>query len=301
MAEFERIARYLQPLAGEGAMELRDDAARAYGRVLTKDVLVEGTHFLPGDPIDLLARKALRVNASDLIAKGAEPEAYMLGLVWPEARGEAEFASFCDGLRVEQELTGLELLGGDTTRGPCLMISVTMFGVRTGPEILRSGGEVGDMLMVTGTIGDGLLALEAAKEGQADAAAAYYLPPVPYGAEFAVSAHANAALDVSDGLIADTRHLAEESKIGIRLFAGRIPLSAAGKKAASEGRLPDLLTGGDDYQSLMLCRVEEKISDDRFTVIGEAMDGLPPGHVEVLMPDGELWVPEKGGWDHFTS
>lgn len=302
VGEFDRIARYLAPLAGEGAEGLKDDAAYSYGRVLTKDVLVEGVHFLSADPVDLIARKALRVNQSDLIAKGVRPEAYMLGIVWPKARSESAFADFCAGLELEQRETGLKLLGGDTTAGDRLMVSVTMFGAPVGERrILRSGGQAGDLLYVTGTIGEGLLGLEAAKSAPSaeDAAAMpYRVPQVPFGAESLIAEHAHASLDVSDGLVADAGHLARESGLQVVIDASRVPLSDAGRRAKASGRLAELLTAGDDYQSLILAPAEAASAlRDRFTAIGRAM----PGEGVIVMDEnGRPMELPRSGWDHFS-
>ncbi|GGY39456.1 thiamine-phosphate kinase [Parvularcula lutaonensis] len=301
MGEFERIARFLAPLAGEGAEGLKDDAAYSYDRVLTKDVLVEGVHFLSSDPVDLVARKALRVNQSDVIAKGATPEAYLLGLVWPKSRTESAFADFCAGLELEQRETGLKLLGGDTTAGDRLLVSVTMFGMPVSDRrILRSGGQAGDLVYVSGTIGDGLLGLEAAKlSPPADDAAAmpYRVPRVPFGVERLIADHATASLDVSDGLVADAGHLAEESGVQIIIDASQVPLSDAGRKARAQGRLAELLTAGDDYQSLILAPADAaKALRGSFTAIGRAVEGEG---VIVLGANGEPMELKRSGWDHF--
>lgn len=302
MGEFDLIARYLRPLAGEGAMDLRDDAARAYGRVLSKDVLVEGTHFLPTDPLDLLAQKALRVNMSDLIAKGATPEAYMLGIVWPKRLDEAAFSQFAEGLDRDQKAHGLQLLGGDTTRGEALVISVTMFGAPCGDRpILRSGGRPGDCLCVSGTIGDGFLGLQAALAGDEQGAGAFHLPKPPFGAERSVAAYAQASLDVSDGLIADARHLAKESGLALRIRAEAVPLSDTGRRYAGNKQLTDLLTGGDDYQTLCLVGADDVRKMSGFTVIGEVIANGVAGTVETVLPDGRVWQTEAGGWDHFAQ
>ena len=307
MGEFDRIKTYLAPLAGEGSLNLQDDAAISFGRVLTKDVLVEGVHFLPTDPLNLVARKALRVNQSDLIAKGCRPQSYLLGLVWPKDRPETEFAHFCEGLRAEQELTGLSLLGGDTTSGPALMISVTMFGEPVGnAPVLRSGGVPGDLLLVSGTIGDGWLGLEAARSnppGNDRNAMPYRMPAIPFGAETVV-ANANAALDVSDGLIADATHLAVASGVEIRIDAARVPLSDLGRSAANGGDYMQLLTGGDDYQVLALISPEQLAQFSApFTVIGEAMTyGGDGPRVVVADTDGKpIPLSSPHGWDHFAD
>ncbi|MEM6748485.1 MAG: thiamine-phosphate kinase [Pseudomonadota bacterium] len=310
MGEFDLIARHLAPLAGPGARGLIDDAAERAGDVITKDVLVEGVHFLPSDPIDLIARKALRVNMSDVIAKGAQPTAYLLGLVWPANRDASAFEQFAAGLKAEQELIGITLLGGDTTAGPALMISITMLG-RPGDRgmIGRDGAKPGDAVMVTGTIGDGVLGLKAAKANPGaddQGAMPYRLPTVPLGLHSVIARYAKGSLDVSDGLIADAGHLAKASGVGVRIDADAVPLSAAGQKAKESGHFVPLLTGGDDYQALFtidpsdIDHVQaEAPAGLKVTQIGRVTDDRTPGTVRLVGSDGKEILIKQGGWDHF--
>lgn len=311
MGEFDLIARYLRPLAGSGAMGLTDDAARSFGRILTKDMLVEGVHFLRSDPLDLVARKALRVNMSDLIAKAARPTAYMLGLVWPKRLNELAFKTFAEGLEFEHNAHGLQLLGGDTTSGDQLVVSVTMFGEPMRPDpLLRSGGEDGDLLVVTGRIGDGVLGLEAARLAPAadDSAAWPYRVPQPPFAEAAfIAKHAKASLDVSDGLLADAEHLAKASKVDLVIQGHCIPLAAP--LGADEKSVLRQVTGGDDYQTLFLMSSEGEAQLDaaqagglQLTVIGraQALSGAKAA-VELRTADGRVLVAPSAGWDHFAA
>src|SRR6195952_2027308 len=165
------IARYFRPIATDpGAFDLGDDAAilKAHGDdiVVTTDAIVEGVHFLASDPPDTIARKALRVNRSDLAAKGATPAGFVLTLALPAVE-EAWLASFAQGLGSDAGLFGCPLLGGDTvsTGGP-RMISITAFGrVPAGKMVHRSGAQPGDRVVVTGTIGDAALGLDILKGG----------------------------------------------------------------------------------------------------------------------------------------
>ncbi|MEO1657511.1 MAG: thiamine-phosphate kinase [Pseudomonadota bacterium] len=310
MGEFDLIARHLAPLAGPGARGLTDDVASHAGQVVTKDILVEGVHFLATDPIDLVARKALRVNLSDVIAKGAQPTAYMLGMVWPKGTPEATFAAFAGGLKDEQGLSGITLLGGDTTASPTMMISVTMFGV-PGPRgiIGRDGAEPGDALMVTGTIGDGWLGLEAAKKAPpaSDAASLpYRLPAIPLGAHEVIAQYAKGSLDVSDGLIADAGHLATTSGVTIDINASAVPLSPLGTQMRAEGRLVDLVAGGDDYQALFTidpADIDHVLAQTppgvRVTRIGTVTGREQAGCVRLLGADGKEIPIKQAGWDHF--
>src|SRR5579872_5957791 len=211
------IARYFKPLATDsGAFGLTDDAAilKALGGdiVVTTDALVEGVHFLPDDPPDTIAQKALRVNLSDLAAKGADPAGFVLALALPKV-DEAWLAVFARGLGADATSFGCPLLGGDTvsTPGP-LMISITAFGrVPPGKMVHRSGAKPGDQVLVTGTIGDAALGLDILKQGRVAAALAadaesrnmligrYRVPQPRNALASAIRAHAHAAMDVSDG------------------------------------------------------------------------------------------------------
>ncbi|HWT30867.1 MAG TPA: thiamine-phosphate kinase, partial [Propylenella sp.] len=168
--EIAIIERYFRPLSGEGAFRLLDDAARisvpaGCDLVVTKDMIAVGVHFLPDDPPDTIARKALRVNLSDLAGKGAKPLAYMLGAGFGAELGEEWLAEFARGLSEDQRSFGIHLLGGDTisvAAGP--VISITAFGaVASGRMVHRFGGRPGDGLYVSGTIGAAAVGLEILK------------------------------------------------------------------------------------------------------------------------------------------
>src|SRR6204780_2456072 len=215
------IARYFRPIATDpGAFGLGDDAAilKASGDdlVITTDAIVEGVHFLPDDPPDTIARKALRVNLSDLAAKGATPAGFVLTLALRGAE-EAWLAPFARGLGEEMALFGCPLLGGDTvsTPGP-LMISITAFGrIAPGKMVHRRGARPGDRVVVTGTIGDAALGLDILKGGAVAAALAgdvaakqmltgrYRVPQPRNALALTLRDHAHAAMDVSDGLAGD--------------------------------------------------------------------------------------------------
>lgn len=266
--EFETIARLLRPLAGDPAARgLADDCAVlpvGGGRdlVLTHDTLVEGVHFLPGDPLDLVARKLLRVNLSDLAAKGAEPFGYLLSTAWSPRCDWTAREAFARGLAEDQAAFGLTLLGGDTvgTPGP-LTVGATMLGwCPTGAAPSRAGARPGDLLLVSGTIGDGALGLRAARgdlEGpHAAALAGRYRLPEPRLVLREAVRRARSAADVSDGLVADAGRLAEAAGVGLELDLERLPLSpgAAGwlaGQADAEAAWLTLATGGDDYELVL--------------------------------------------------
>lgn len=267
--EFETIARLLRPLTrgAPEALELLDDAAVLSSRpgfdlVITKDAIVEGVHFLPGDPLDLVARKLLRVNLSDLAAKAAEPFGYLLAVAWPHGSDWPQRELFARGLAEDGQTFGLSLLGGDTvsTPGP-LWASVTMLGwVPEGRMVKRSGAQPGDLVVVSGTIGDGMLGLAAAGGEIDDPALAerYRLPQPRLEMREVLRAHANGAADVSDGLLADAGHIAKASGCAVRIELEKVPLSPSARRWLEarpdpEAALLSLAAGGDDYE--IVCAV----------------------------------------------
>ena len=269
MDEDALIATVFAPLAtAAGADRLGDDAAAFEGGagdiVVTCDALAAGVHFFADDPPAAIAAKSLRVNLSDLAAKGAEPFGYLLALALPSSCGEAWARAFAGGLAADQARYGVSLLGGDTLRaspGGGATITVTAFGrTGAGATVRRRAARPGDVVVVTGTIGDAALGLQAriaepwAIEPQ-DAAAldrAYLWPDPPVAAWRAVRAHAAAAMDVSDGLIGDLAKLCRAAGVGARLDLGAVPLSAAARAAitADPAAFDRAVTGGDDYQIL---------------------------------------------------
>lgn len=266
--EFETIRRLFAPLAHpEWGRGLMDDVAVVPSRaghdlVLTKDAIIEGVHFLPDDPLDGVARKLMRVNLSDLAAKGAEPFGYLLACHWSERCGWPERMLFCEGLRVDQKAFGVALLGGDTvvTPGPA-SFTMTMLGWSPrGRTVGRAGARPGDLVFVTGAIGDGWLGLEAAQgklsldPERIAALTDHYRTPTPR-IEFAgpVRDMATASIDISDGLIADLGHLAEAGRVRLEIDLESLPLSAAGQawfdgRVDEQAALESLATGGDDYE-----------------------------------------------------
>jgi thiamine-monophosphate kinase len=269
------IARYFRPLATDpGALDLTDDAAilKALGEdiVVTTDAIVEGVHFLPNDPPDTIAQKALRVNLSDLAAKGATPAGFVLTLALRMA-DEAWLTPFARGLEADAGLFGCPLLGGDTvsTPGP-LMVSITAFGrVAPGKMVHRSGAKPGDRIVVTGTIGDAGLGLDILRGGRVAAALAgdaaaremlvarYRVPQPRCALVQAVRDHAHAAMDVSDGLAGDLAKLCAASGVSAVIDAPSVPLSPAAAAALAAGAVgvETLVSGGDDYE--ILCAIPE--------------------------------------------
>jgi thiamine-monophosphate kinase len=271
--EDDLIARYFKPLATDpGALGLVDDAAvlsaGAQDIVVTTDAIVEGVHYLAADPADTIARKALRVNLSDLAAKGAAPAGFVLTLAL-RSKADDWLRPFAEALGEDARAFACPLLGGDTvsTPGP-QMISITAFGrVPRGRMVGRTGAKPGDVVMVTGTIGDAALGLDVLTGGAAavalasDPAAmqtliARYRVPQPRNAlALAVRQHATAAMDVSDGLAGDLSKLCAASGVSASVEVAKVPLSAeaAGLLARSVVGIEALLAGGDDYE--VLCTV----------------------------------------------
>ncbi|MEQ8585859.1 MAG: thiamine-phosphate kinase [Thalassobaculaceae bacterium] len=323
IGEFDRIARFFAPLSqgAPGAFGLTDDAAvlppagndREW--VVTVDALVAGIHFLPDDPPDLVARKALRVNLSDLAAMGAAPYGYTLALALPTDMPDPSgwLDAFSRGLGQDQAEFGVSLLGGDSvsTSGPATL-SITAFGqVARGRALRRSGASVGDDLWVSGTVGDGALGLDVARGRLsgvlADLADRYRLPRPRVTLGPRLVGLASSALDVSDGLLQDAGHIAARSGCRLTIRAPDVPLSDSAAAAISEdpGLFAQALEGGDDYELLFTApadaaeAVEAAGRDAGVSVtrIGRVVSGAG---VEVLdrtgaPMDGLL----TGGWRHF--
>ena len=271
--EFSIIDQLFKPLAGlcREARGLMDDVAviaadGEHDLVVSTDALVAGVHFFEHDPLDLVARKLMRVNLSDVIAKGATPYGYQLVTAWPRGTTFAEKQDFVRGLKIEQDRFGIDLFGGDTvsTFGP-LHVSMTMFGrVAPGRALSRLGARPGDKILVSGYIGQaylGLKALQGQLNGISHADAnevigAYHLPEIRPDLASAVRDHARASMDVSDGLLADADHMARANQLMIRIDLNKVPTSLAARTAIAAGLSPvELVTGGDDYQ--ILCAADE--------------------------------------------
>ena len=275
-SEDDLIASYFAPLAGAGGLGLRDDAARlalpnGHEMVLTKDVLIAGVHFFGDDPPAEIARKALRVNLSDLAAKGAEPLGFLLGLALPPDWTTDWLEAFAQGLGQDGAAFECPLLGGDTVKTPGpLSISVTAIGaVPAGKMVPRPGVEAGDRLYVSGTIGDAALGLRLRLDAQSgrswiagvsEITAAFlrqrYLLPEPrIGLRQALRTYARAAMDISDGLAGDLAKMLRLTGMTAEIAVENIPLSPAAKEVlAREPKLIETaLTGGDDYE--ILCAV----------------------------------------------
>ena len=271
-AEDRLIGRFFRPIASHpGAFGLVDDAAaiaapKGADLVLTTDAIVGGVHFFPDDPADLIAEKALRVNLSDLAAKGAEPAGFLLSLALPRTIGDDWLRRFARGLRSDAAAYACPLLGGDTVRTPGpVTISITAFGtLPRGTMISRGGALTGDRVVVTGTIGDAALGLRLRHDPQAarrwtlspaderHLARRYLLPQPRNVLADALRHNARGGMDVSDGLAGDLAKLCAASGVAAEIAVMRVPLSRAARRAlaAEPALIETVLTGGDDYEVL---------------------------------------------------
>jgi thiamine-monophosphate kinase len=270
--------------------------------------MVGGVHFLPGDPPDLVGRKLLRVNLSDLAAKGATPLGYLMTVSTPKTTPDTWFAGFAAGLAADQAQYGATLLGGDTTSTPGpISLSLTAIGhVAPGQAVHRFGAQPGDLIYVTGTIGDGALGLAVALGKLVDPTGhlldRYRLPQPRVG--LAIAGIATAGMDISDGLVQDLGHICRASSLAAEIDATAVPLSAAAR-AAGPDALETILTGGDDYELLLAIPPAREAALHReaaragiaVTRIGGFHIGAP--HVMVRGPSGKPLALTKGGWSHF--
>lgn len=317
--EFELIARYFAPIAGPGGLGLLDDAGllrpgRGYEVVVTADALVAGVHFFADDPPEAIGWKALAVNLSDLAAKGAKPEGFVLTLALPRGWTEAWLAGFVAGLARIAEAAACPLIGGDTvsTAGP-LTLSITAFGtVPAGRMVRRSGAKPGDVVLVSGTIGDGALGLKVHgpdkpgwvaaldSEDRAFLIDRYLHPQSRHALATALQRHASAAMDVSDGLVGDLAKLLKASGVGAEITLDAVPLSSAVRAAVmADPALAELAwTGGDDYE--ILCTASEGEYPALIAAAKEAMLPLTPIG-RITAEAGVVEYREKGGLRSFAQ
>lgn len=316
MDEFTFIAEFLRPLAAgmPGALELADDAALIPGDsdrefVITKDALVEDVHFLPDDPPDLVAKKLLRVNLSDLAAMGAEPYGYLLALALPVRCDEHWAGAFVRGLAEDQEQFGLGLLGGDTVSTPDRpVLSLTAIGtVPAGQALLRRGARVGDDIWVSGTLGDAAIGLRILRglavpdDEAAPFIERYRLPWPRLALGRALRTVAHAAIDISDGLVADLGHICRVSAVGAEIEAEWLPVRPSAR--GIPGWRDCALAGGDDYELLFTAapsdRRQIEALADAVAVplrrIGRIVEGTG---VRVLDAEGRELQLARTGWRH---
>ena len=323
-SERELIKRYFAPLcAPDKAFGLSDDTAfldipENKSLVITKDMLVADIHFFATDAPDKIASKALRVNLSDLAAKGADPFGYLLGLGLPKDWEEQWLASFCEGLRGDQALYSFPLLGGDTVKSPeRLTLSITALGlVPRGTQLLRQNAEPGQFLYTTGSIGDSALGLGVAHGKPLSGLSAeersflhdrFLLPQPRLALSDLLCEYAQASMDISDGLIGDADKMAHAAGVCVAIDQRQVPLSGPANRLVQ--RDPScwqtILTGGDDYELLFTVRAEDqqafeqeiKKQDLRVSCIGQIRSGAG---VTLIGADGskQVWQSE-GSYEHF--
>ncbi len=328
LGELAFIADYLAPLATDAAaLGLKDDAALltklpAHGLVVTADALVAGSHFFEDDDPGDAAYKALATNVSDLAAKAAKPLGYMLTLALAETPAREWAARFAGGLSRAQSEFGIALLGGDTvTASGAWWMSITAFGEASSRGLVpRGGARAGDLLYVSGTLGDAALGL-ILRLKKADFEAALtpenrdfllkrYLYPQPRLALSQALAHyASAAMDISDGLALDLSRLCAASQVSAEVEVASIPLSAAASAAAtaSPRAIEIILSGGDDYEILAAVPLEHGAAFETAsreagvpaTKIGVANQGA--GAPVFLKPDGTALALAAKGFEHFST
>ena len=324
-AEERLIARYFRPLATHpGAFGLGDDAAAlappaGCDVVLTTDGVIAGVHFFADDPPQTIGRKALRMNLSDLAAKGARPIGFLLSVALPSGTDEAWLAAFAQGLGEDAARYDCPLLGGDTDRTPGpTSVSIAAFGaVPHGKMVRRSTANVGDCVVVTGTIGDAALGVKLRRDrdlarrwqltnAMADHLEQRYLLPQPHNtlAE-AVLQHAAAAMDVSDGLAGDLAKLCRASSVSAAIDVSRVPLSDAARAAiaAAPELLETVLTGGDDYE-IVLTLTPEKLAAFRAAAKAVGVAVTEIGNVQAgegarFIQDGKPLTFARASYSHF--
>lgn len=318
MNEFELIARYFDRGPPRRALlGIGDDGAMIgpsrVARTVVCDLLVAGRHFFPDVAPDSLGHKALAVNLSDLAAMGARPEAFLLGLAIEQV-DEAWLDGFSRGLFALADRFDCELIGGDTTRGP-LTISITAIGeLDAGAVSRRDRAEPGDDLWVSGELGAAAIAV-AARRAQPDrpvgvdrARAQHRLdwpePRVALG--LALRHLARAAIDISDGLVADLGHLATRSRVGLHVQADQVPVDPALAAMPDDAALQAALNGGDDYELAFTALPENRLAieaigrqmDLRLSRIGEVSAGQG---VQVVDARGRPVRLARMGHDHFAA
>lgn len=335
MSDFEVIAgedtliqSYLAPLAAgfPGAFGLADDCAVLTPQpgedlVLTTDAIAEGVHFIAGDSPEDIAWKALAVNVSDLVAKGAKPAGYLMSLALPEAPTRTWMQGFADGLAAAQEHLGLQLMGGDTDRRPSCPLSITIMAVGRVPAgrmVRRGSARPGDLLYVTGSLGDAALGLQIRSQSRVarawplaaeerDFLMRRYLRPKPHlGMRDVLLGHAQAAMDISDGLVKDLHRLCRASAVAAEVRVEQLPLSLPARKVidACPQWAEAPLAGGDDYEILAAVARDRTAAFEAaalaagvpVTQIGACGGGTG---VTVRRSDGSVLQVTSAGYEHF--
>ncbi len=325
--EADIIQGFFAPLAAgfDGAFGLKDDAAAitpppGCDLVVTVDAIAAGVHFFPQDDASDIGWKALAVNVSDLIAKGAAPHAYVMSLAFPDMPDNTWLLGFATGLAEAQRAFGVTLIGGDTDRRPGpLSVTITAVGfVPAGRIVRRATAMVGDHVFVSGTLGDSVLGLQLRWEAAAGAPftvstahrshliGRYLRPRPPLALVPALREFASASMDISDGLVKDLTRMVDASGVGALIDTEAFPLSDAARAvvALKLSEMATIATGGDDYQVLATVSppnvagftAAAAAAGVAVTEIGRIMDGHG---VTILGPDGNPVSFARAGYDHF--
>lgn len=324
--EFDLIKRLFLPLTGgrPEALGLTDDVAlipgpAGYQWAITKDAMVAGVHFFPDDPPELIARKLVRVNLSDLASKGAEPQFLLLATCFPRDVTPAWLDRFASGLKTDCEEFTVAVIGGDTvaTPGPLVLTLTAVGRIPENTALLRSNARSGDHIWLSGSVGDSALGLLVARgeskslsRTDADFLLDRYRLPQPrvaLGPRLRGLAHA--AMDVSDGLLGDLGHICRASGCAAEIEAECLPLSSAARAALGAGLgngLSTLVTGGDDYEILFTAPPE---SDQALSALSGEL-GLPLTRIGRIKPGRDVTLLDgagraigigQDGYRHFSS
>lgn len=317
MSEFDLIQRFFTRPAPSATLSVGDDAAllrvaEGMELAISTDMLVSGTHFFPDADPYLLGHKTLAVNLSDLAAMGAAPRWATLSLALPEV-SEHWLKNFSEGFFALAHEHGVELVGGDTTRGP-LNLCVTIMGeVPRGQALRRDGAKVGDDVWVSGVLGKAALGLAhlqgkvtLPEEARVSCIAALHQPQPRVALGLALRGIANSAIDISDGLLADLGHILERSQVGAEIFFAEIPSFMSRNDAIDTALLQRcILAGGDDYE---LCFTAPVAMRSEINAISNKLQ-LPLARIGSILAeqgctvrtaDGKEMKIDKGGYDHFA-
>lgn len=318
MKEFELIEKIFKPLTKghAAAQNLADDTARFSLQkneelVVSKDIYLEDVHFLRSDGGFKIASKLLLTNISDLASAGATPLYYMLGFSFNKNLGNDFCKEFARGLKKVQEQYKLGLIGGDTISSKKLFFSVTIFGkIKKGETMLRQNAKEGDLIFVSGNIGDAFLGLKKRFTGLSAAEKNYLsnrhffpTPRIELGKKLAQKKLAKCAADISDGLLSDLRHICIASKLKAEILLDEIPFSAAAKKTKND--LLELMSAGDDYELVFTAAKKDsqkifalaKELKQKISCIGEMKKSSKPG-IELLDSNGKKIPIKKFGYEH---
>ena len=325
--EADIIQGFFAPLAAgfEGAFGLKDDAASIVPPpgcefVVSVDAIAAGVHFFPDDAAADIGWKAVAVNVSDLIAKGAAPYVYVMSLAFPDTPDNAWLLGFVTGLSEAQRAFGITLVGGDTDQRPGpLSVTITAIGIVPAGRIVKRGtARVGDHVFLSGTLGDSALGLKlrwnevaadpftVSAAHRSDLIARYLRPRPPLALVPVLRDFASASMDVSDGLVKDLTRMVEASRVGALIDSEAFPLSNAARAviASKASELATIATGGDDYQVLATVAPHNAAAfvaaagraGVEVAEIGRIMVG---DGVVILGPAGNVISFEQSGYDHF--